>query len=71
MNKLLGLVISLAVMLAVIFSNWIAEEAWNDGYCHCGGKYAYEQIIGGPLYLYECDKCGHVYESTRRMRRSK
>lgn len=56
-------------LIGVIFScERFNEHYWNNGHCQCGGNWAYEHQIGGPIFLYECDRCGRVYESKRRMR---
>ena len=45
------------------------DKKWNDGYCQCGGEYVYTQAIGHQYstgYLYECNKCGKIYESHKK-----
>ena len=41
------------------------SEAWNDGYCSCGGKWEYEQAVGhryDTSYIYVCSSCGKRIE---------
>ena len=43
----------------------IDNNAWNDGYHSCGGKWVYEDAVGhayNTTYLYKCDKCGEYHE---------
>lgn len=56
------------LILSIVSIDMAHKHAWNNGHCYCGGEYRYEQLVGGPMYLYECDKCGNVYESRRKMR---
>ena len=55
----------------VVWSVKAEQEAWNDGYCECGGKWEYvssEQSIHGDKdyihtttnYIYRCDECGKM-----------
>lgn len=41
------------------------EAIWNNGYCECGGHWAYEQAVGHiyhTTYVYHCDTCGKRIE---------
>lgn len=49
------------------------EDAWNNGYCYCGGKYEFKNADKGyrsttTSYYYSCEECDHVIETTRQMR---
>lgn len=55
----------------VVWSVKAEQEAWNDGYCECGGKWEYvssEQNVHGvdgdvhttTHYIYRCDECGKM-----------
>ena len=63
--------IPLLIALALIFIVWIGtsisdDNAWNNGYCSCGGKWQYEQAVGHRYYdtnyIYRCDKCDKIHE---------
>lgn len=62
--------ISLVILIALLFilKIFIAThdyDAWNYGYCECGGKWVYQQAVGhyySTDYIYECDKCGKIHE---------
>lgn len=65
----IGLVISIifiaVLMVILLISATFHDSKWNDGHCECGGNWVYDQPVGHQYstnYLYECDKCGRVYE---------
>lgn len=50
-------------------------NAWNDGYCECGGRWQYiesntkvfangEDVYAHNEYIYKCDKCGNMHSFT-------
>lgn len=46
-----------------------ATDAWNNGYCQCGGKRRLVDVTrirnGSTTYYWECDKCYAIFETTR------
>ena len=43
------------------------DKKWNDGYCSCGGKLQFEQVVGHAYtttYMYSCEDCGNYVEFT-------
>ena len=65
----IGLLITSVVIAILIGIMMICmafnDSKWNDGHCSCGGNWVYDQPVGHQYstnYLYECDKCGKMYE---------
>ena len=61
----IGIFIVLFVGLLLFLDRGIDTWRWNDGYCSCGGKWLYEQVIEDNNisgYLYRCNKCGKKIE---------
>lgn len=48
------------------------REAWNNGYCECGGSFelsaATKSKMGSKTFYYTCGDCGHTIETSRLMR---
>lgn len=44
------------------------EEKWNGGHCSCCGEWDFECIVktrnGTKTYVYECNECGEIFESS-------
>ena len=62
--SVIGIVIIFLLSILLIGS-CVNDSKWNDGHCECGGNWVYDQPVGHQYstnYLYECDKCGRVYE---------
>lgn len=50
------------------------KKAWNNGFCECGGRWEYVDILhnvnyvkdygyqDNKKYIYKCDKCGKMHE---------
>ena len=50
------------------------KKAWNNGFCECGGRWEYVDILhnvnyvkdygyqNNKKYIYKCDKCGKMHE---------
>lgn len=64
--NLIVIAILLALALVIHIASSIHDDyVWNYGYCNCGGQWVYKQAVGHRFttcYMYECDKCGTVYE---------
>lgn len=66
----IGLAITAVILgMLLFFDSNHDNKVWNDGYCSCGGKWAYVQPIGhaySTVYMYECDTCGQVKEFNKK-----
>lgn len=50
------------------------KKAWNNGFCECGGRWEYVDILhnvnyvkdygyqDNKKYIYKCNKCGKMHE---------
>lgn len=63
----LAIFIILAIILCLVQS-CVSSNAYNNGVCpRCGGNYVFKETVGhrySTHYIYVCDKCGHLIEST-------
>lgn len=63
----------LFILLMIIL--FIADKkAWNNGFCECGGRWEYVDILHNVnyvkdygyqddiKYIYKCNKCGKMHE---------
>ena len=71
------IVISVIVFIIIIAIASIVGDrnAWNDGYCKCGGRWQYveantnifangEDVYAHNEYIYKCDQCGNMHSFT-------
>lgn len=71
MNKSDNIVILIliAILLVIVFiEGCCSTVSYNSGKCSlCGGTYKFKETVGhryGTNYIYICDKCGNLIEST-------
>ena len=61
--------ITLAFIISVC-STTVSTKVYNNGtHKNCGGHWIYENAIGhrySTNYIYHCDKCGTIYEFTKK-----
>lgn len=65
--ELLAVFILLVIVLGICAGCAIFN--WNDGDCRIcdAGHYEYYDVVGGrrgAIYLYKCDNCGYIMESS-------
>lgn len=63
--------LAIAIILVIIVflvQSCVSSNAYNNGICpHCGGNYVFKETVGHRYtthYIYVCDKCGDLIEST-------
>lgn len=79
-GNIVEIIIAIAIVLIIVliiigaFGGAIVnEQAWNNGYCECGGKWEYmdsTQSVRGSkdalytytTYIYKCNRCGKMHE---------
>lgn len=63
----LGILIVLIIIVFLVQS-CVSSNAYNNGICpRCGGNYVFKETVGhrySTNYIYVCDKCGNLIEST-------
>lgn len=64
----------LLMIILFIADSKADKKAWNDGYCECGGRWEYVDILhnvnhvkgygyqDNKKYIYKCNKCGKMHE---------
>lgn len=64
----------LLIIILFIADSKADKKAWNNGFCECGGRWEYVDILhnvnyvkdygyqDNRKYIYKCDKCGKMHE---------
>ena len=64
------------ILIAIVLLTLIRSGnsvIFNNGVCEvCGGNYEFKTCGGGrvKMYIYECDSCGRLIETTRLMNKN-
>ena len=72
LGAIVGIILSLAIgfgLTGALYTEQRQEnEAWNNGYCECGGEFKLTAVtktnIGGKTFYYTCKDCGHTIETS-------
>ena len=72
LGAIVGVIISLAFGFgfvgAITMEQEWDREAWNNGYCECGGSFelsaATKSKMGSKTFYYSCEDCGHTIETS-------
>lgn len=68
-DVIVGIIIIAIIFLVAGIQSCTNYKDWNNGHCHCGGNWVYEQAVGhysGTGYLYHCDNCDNYIELSER-----
>ena len=64
----------LLMIILFIADSKADKKAWNNGFCECGGRWEYVDILHNvnyvkdygyqddKKYIYKCNKCGKMHE---------
>lgn len=68
MKTVLAIILCVALLVGLMFVLYEGNVAtYNNGVCeNCGGHYEYHDCGSGRAvrYIYKCDTCGHLIETT-------
>jgi len=68
-GSLITILILIGVLLLLsLIQGCSSSTAYNNGICpYCGGAYQFKETVGhrySTHYIYVCDKCGNLIESS-------
>lgn len=68
-------ILFILLMIILFIADFKADKkAWNNGFCECGGRWEYVDILhnvnyvkdygyqDNKKYIYKCNKCGKMHE---------
>lgn len=72
--SIVPIIFILLIILLFIVDSKADKKAWNNGFCECGGRWEYVDILhnvnyvkdygyhDNKKYIYKCNKCGKMHE---------
>lgn len=73
-NSSIPILFILLMIILFIADSKADKKAWNNGFCECGGRWEYVDILhnvnyvkdygyqDNKKYIYKCNKCGKMHE---------